>query len=115
MHLKNFSLKETEPANRNYYLSRAYDMLPVNIIMPEDEEQLALTLNGKKKNIQRRDFLKFAENCSIAEKSANAMLNKLYSLKDEFLIQCDNSYLLDEYKIQTKELIMQRAGIIAMQ
>lgn len=48
MHLKNFSLRETEPANRIYGLSHACDMLPVNIIMPEDEEQLALTLNGKK-------------------------------------------------------------------
>ena len=47
MHLKNFSLKETEPGNRKFQLSKAYDMLPVNIIMPEDKEQLALTINGK--------------------------------------------------------------------
>ena len=36
MHLKNFSLKETEPGSRNFQLSKAYDMLPVNVIMPED-------------------------------------------------------------------------------
>ena len=47
MHLKNFSLKETEPGSRNFQLSKAYDMLPVNVIMPEDKEQLALTINGK--------------------------------------------------------------------
>lgn len=114
MHLKNFSLVETEPAGRIYCLSRAYDMLPVNIIMPEDNEQLALTLNGKKKNIQRKDFLKFAENCQFSEKSANAMLNKLYSLRNEFLMQCDNSYLSDDLKLQTKELIVQRTEIIAV-
>ena len=51
MHLKNFSLKETEPGSRNFQLSKAYDMLPVNVIMPEDKEQLALTINGKKRNI----------------------------------------------------------------
>lgn len=50
MHLKNFSLKEIEPGSREFCLSKAYDMLPVNIIMPEDNEQLALTLNGKKRN-----------------------------------------------------------------
>lgn len=48
MHLKNFSLIENEPASREYSLSRAYDMLSVNVVMPEDKEQLALTLNGKK-------------------------------------------------------------------
>ena len=31
--------------------NKAYDMLPVNVIMPEDKEQMALTINGKKRNI----------------------------------------------------------------
>jgi len=57
MHLKNFSLRETEPGNRKFHLSKAYDMLPVNVIMPEDQEQLALTINGKKRNIHRKNFL----------------------------------------------------------
>lgn len=48
MHLKNFSLREVVPASRKFCLSSAYDMLPVNVIMPEDEEEFALTLNGKK-------------------------------------------------------------------
>lgn len=63
-----------------YSESQAYDLLPVNIVVPEDQEQLALTLNGKKQNIRRKDLLAFAENCSIPAKSANAMLNKLCSL-----------------------------------
>ena len=112
MHLKNFSLREKEPANRNFCLSSAYDMLPVNIIMPEDVEQLALTMNGKRRNIRRTDFVKFAENCNIPAKSANAMLNKLCSLSDDFLVQCDQSYLSDGLKIKTKELIMQRIDVI---
>lgn len=49
MHLKNFSLIETEPGNREFVLTDAYDMLPVNMILPEDTEQMALTVNGKKK------------------------------------------------------------------
>ena len=28
-------------------------MLPVNVIMPEDKEQMALTINGKKRNIHK--------------------------------------------------------------
>ena len=49
MHLKNFLLIEKESNSNNYSLSDAYDMLSVNIIMPEDKEELALTLNGMKK------------------------------------------------------------------
>jgi serine/threonine-protein kinase HipA len=112
MHLKNFSLIETEPANRHYCLSRAYDMLPVSIIIPADAEQLALTLNGKKSNIRRNDFVKFAENCSISIKYANAMMNKLCSMRDDFLMQCNQSFLSDELKTKTKELIVQRTEVI---
>ena len=53
MHLKNFSLLETQEGSGEYALSPAYDMLPVNLIMPEDEEELALTLNGKKMNLRK--------------------------------------------------------------
>ena len=56
MHLKNFSLIEDAPGSRKFSLSAAYDMLPVNIVLPEDNEELALTLNGKKRNIHRKDF-----------------------------------------------------------
>ena len=62
MHLKNFSLIEESPGSREFSLSAAYDLLPVNIIMPEDVEQMALTLHGKKRNIRKKDFLFLAEN-----------------------------------------------------
>lgn len=112
MHLKNFSLIETEPANREYCLSRAYDLLPVNIVLPEDKEQMALTLNEKKRNIQRNDFIKFAQNCGIAEKSANGMLKKLYTSRENLVAQCEESYLSDDLKTRIKNLIVQRSGVI---
>lgn len=55
MHLKNFSLYR--PAD-NYILAPAYDLLSTALAMPEDDEELALTLNGKKKRIRRDDFEK---------------------------------------------------------
>ncbi len=112
MHLKNFSLIETEPGNRRFYLSGAYDMLPVSIILPEDDEQLALTLNGKKRNIKRKDFPAFAENCGISLKSAEAMLEKICSLKDAFVSQCDQADLSNDLKMRIKELIFKRIDSI---
>ncbi len=55
MHLKNFSLYR--PAD-NYILTPAYDLLSTALAMPEDDEELALTLNRKKKRIRRNDFEK---------------------------------------------------------
>lgn len=112
MHLKNFSLIETEPASRTYCLSEAYDMLPVNVILPEDKEEMALTLNGKKKRLKKQDFMALASKCDITEKAALKMIKKICMLEDEFLQLCDESYLPTEYKAATKSLISERIKIL---
>ena len=56
--------------SNEYVLSAAYDLLPVNAIMPEDEEEFALTLFKKKRKIKRKEFLLFAEEIGIEQKSA---------------------------------------------
>lgn len=83
MHLKNFSLIETEEGSEKYVLSPAYDLLPVNVIMPEDKEQFALAMNGKKTHIRRKDFLVFAEECGMTRGSAEKMIAMLVSKKRE--------------------------------
>ena len=112
MHLKNFSLKETEPAGRKFCLSEAYDMLPVNIIMPEDKEQFALTINDKKRNIRKKEFYLFAEQCNITKITAKKIINKICSYEIKFMEECDKAYLSDEYKELTKNLIKDRINII---
>ena len=112
MHLKNFSLRETESGNRQFCLSKAYDLLPVNIILPTDEEQLALTLNGKKRNIRKKDFKIFAETCGIPIKSAENIMKKICSLKNKFIEQCEESYLPDELKESMIELMEARIDVI---
>ena len=65
MHLKNFSLREMTPGGRDFILSEAYDLLPVNIVLPADQDETALTVNGKKRNLRRKDFLILAEHCDL--------------------------------------------------
>ncbi|MCP1102852.1 serine/threonine-protein kinase HipA [Aequitasia blattaphilus] len=108
MHLKNFSLIERHPGKRDFILSRAYDILPVNIIMPEDNEQLALTLNGKKRNLRKKDFLTFAKGCDMTDLAAEKILAKFIRLKEEYLKQCDESYLPRESIKEMKDLIRKR-------
>lgn len=67
MHLKNFSMIEIGEGTEQYILSPAYDLLPVNVIMPEDTEQLALTLNGKKRNVRKKIFSFLQKNVVFQE------------------------------------------------
>lgn len=108
MHLKNFSLIETECGSGCYHLSDAYDMLPVNVIIPADTEELALTLNGKKRNIRRNDFLTFAENAGLDRKQAEKMIAKIVSMCDTYLALCRESYLPEDMKTAFEELICKR-------
>lgn len=83
MHLKNFSLIETEEGNGEYVLSPAYDLLPVNIIMPEDKEQLVLPINGKKMNVRRKNFLIFAQTFGLSKIVVEKMIKRLVSPKEK--------------------------------
>lgn len=108
MHLKNFSLIETSSGSQEYVLSGAYDMLPVNVVLPEDRDELALTVNGKKHNIRRNDFLKFAEVSGISREVAAKMIEKVLSMKENYLLLCDRSYLPDHMKERFHMLIEER-------
>ena len=113
MHLKNFSLKETESGNRIFKLSDAYDMLPVNIIMPEDQEQLALTINGKKRNIHKKEFRILAEACEISLNVAERMIRRVCGLKEKLFKQIDMAYLSEEQKEQVKILVQERMDVFS--
>jgi serine/threonine-protein kinase HipA len=109
MHLKNFSLIETNSGSQSYILSDAYDMLPVSIVMPEDTEQFALTLNGKKRNLRRNDFMVFTDTYGIPAKSAEKMISKIVSMQSTYLSMCRSSYLPKSMIESLEKLIIERA------
>lgn len=103
MHLKNFSLTETGEETGEYIFSPAYDLLPVNAIMPSDKEELALTMNGKKANIDKNDFLKFADTCNISRATAKKLIQNLVKFTPELLKMCDESLLPMDLKERLKK------------
>ena len=111
MHLKNFSLIESDEGSAQYHLSKAYDLLPVNIIMPEDKEEFALTMTGKKQNIRKKDFLIFAEAYGIPGNAAEKMIAKIVRMKPIFMQMCIDSYLPQYMKEQLNELIEKRCSV----
>ncbi len=112
MHLKNFSLIETAEGSGLYVLSPAYDLLPVNVLLPEDKEQFALTLNGKKRNLHRKDFFTFANSCGISKIAAEKMMADVVRRKPMYLSFCEESFLPELLKEQCMALIAERCKIL---
>lgn len=113
MHLKNFSMIERREGSGEYVLSAAYDLLPVNAIMPEDEEEFALTMCKKKRKIKRKDFLAFAEEIGIEKITAEKLIVKVIKEKEILLAMTDDSYLTETMKIRLKELISMRINSLS--
>lgn len=106
MHLKNFSLYES--ADGKIRLSPAYDLLNAAIINPKDDEELALTLNGRKKKLKREDFMIAAQTIGIEPIVVTRLINKYFKLLPAFERLIDESFLSDELKEQYVTLLKER-------
>lgn len=115
MHLKNFSLMETECGSREYHISPAYDLVPVNLILPEDSEQTALTLNGKKRNLRKKDFMIFAAHCGISETAARKMITGVVKCLPVFERLCEESFLPDDMKKKMNTMMEEKCEILSKQ
>ena len=105
MHLKNFSLYKTP---LGYSLTPAYDLLSTAIAMPEDKEELALTLNGKKAKLKRNDFEHSIIASGVNEKVLDNIAKKFRKALIKWIELIDASFLPDEFKRQYKRLIISR-------
>ena len=106
MHLKNFSL--FEPQDGVIRLTPTYDMLNAVILNPKDDEELALTLNGKKKRLKRHDFITSGLAMGVEQKTIERLIGKYVKLLSEMKKFISNSFLNDELKNKYAELITER-------
>lgn len=90
MHLKNFSLVQT---SYGWALSPAYDLLNVAIINPDDLEELALTVAGKKKKITRELLFDFGIGLGLSKKQINGAFKRFQNLKDDAFALIKTSFL----------------------
>lgn len=67
MHLKNFSL--LTQTDDEIVVAPAYDLVCTKIVIPDDKEESALTINGRKSKLAKRDFDALALNLKIPERS----------------------------------------------
>ena len=96
MHLKNFSLIENPLGE--YELSPAYDLLNTAIVMPEDKEESALTINGKKSKLNREDFNQLAHSLKINDKSLGAIYKRFDAILPTWIDWIQQSFLSEQVK-----------------
>ncbi len=75
MHLKNFSL--LRPGEGGIKFSPAYDLLPTVLLLPEDTEETALTLHGKKKKLGPGDFRAFGAALKLTERQVANSIKRI--------------------------------------
>jgi serine/threonine-protein kinase HipA len=106
MHLKNFSL--ITQLNGNCELSAAYDLVATTIVNPLDDEDVALTLNAKKKKIRRKDFITVFSNLNLDNKQQQNIFKKMENAKEKWFDCIDKSFMSDDFKLSYKNLIKER-------
>ena len=106
MHLKNFSIYSPFPDN--YQLAPAYDLLNTLLVMPSDKEELALTLNAKKKKIKAQDFVSAMINSGLDGKVIQNMFQRFHLAEEKWYDWIENSFLPQEMKTGYTMMIKER-------
>ncbi len=112
MHLKNFSL--LYHPDGSVELSPAYDLLPTQLLLPEDEEESALTVNGRKKHLGRNDFMQLAESLRLTEKQASNTFDRFSANLYAALKIMEKGFCSTNMKEHYKALIQKRAECLEM-
>lgn len=106
MHLKNFSLLEKE--GLGMVLSPAYDLVPTALVNEADTEELALTLNAKKRKLKYKDFLAAYENAGLSQKVLDNTLELFQYCKPEFFAVLEKSFVSEKLKQKYVDLVNSR-------
>lgn len=108
MHLKNFSLLLKD----KWLLSPAYDLLNVGLHIPEDREEMALTVNGRKRNLTKEDFIRIGTNFNLNEKQINNAFQHFLKKEEEMIDLIENSFLTQKNREKYIHLLKRRLRII---
>ena len=105
MHLKNFSMIKSPSG---WVLAPAYDLLNVAIVLSDDTEELALSLEGKKKKIRKEHFIKFGKGLALTDKQIEGVFNRMVKNKPKAIEWIDKSFLSSDMKTAYKEVLNSR-------
>jgi serine/threonine-protein kinase HipA len=111
MHLKNYSLlsdRYDDAGRRIARLAPAYDLLNTRIVMPEDAEETALTINAKKRKLAKKDFDALGRTMKMPEARIKNAYAEIAGAKQEALGWMARSFLTADGKQSYEALFEER-------
>ena len=90
-------------------LSPTYDLLPTVLLIPEDREEMALTLNGKKRKLKLSDFRQFGLALRLTERQVENSFRRIGQALNFGLDLIGKGACSAENKIRYRDLILERA------
>lgn len=106
MHLKNFSLIRSEAGEIRF--SPAYDLLPTVLLLPEDREESALTINGRKNGLTRRDFLALGNALKLTDRQIANVLRRFEKGLHTAINLIGNGFCSEDMKARYRTLVEHR-------
>lgn len=105
MHLKNFSMILS---SNGWALAPAYDLLNVKLANPADDEEMALTLAGKKKKISRLHFDELADRLGLTKIQRDRAYKRTMNNNGLAIEWLERSFLPDAAKIEYLSILTAR-------
>ncbi|CAM1340137.1 HipA domain protein [Tenacibaculum aestuarii] len=109
MHLKNFSMIKIA---YGWALSPAYDLLNVSIANPDDTEELALTIAGKKKKLSKQHFIDFGLSLDLNEKQIKGVFKRFKKLLPKAVVLINSSFLSKEMQEKYNSVLKTKSDIL---
>jgi len=106
MHLKNFSMIESKIG---WVLAPAYDLLNVVLVIPSDQEEMALSLSGKKSKLTRKSFDRLGYEMQLNEKQVGSVYRRFASKLEAAMELLQRSFLSEEMKDLYRSVLESRA------
>ncbi len=111
MHLKNYSIYSKD--DKEFTLAPAYDLLSTAIVLPSDNEELALTVSGRKRKLTRLNFTQAMTASGIIPKVQTNIINRLTRSVSAWRAIISQSFLPETMRLQLTAIINDRMARLA--
>jgi serine/threonine-protein kinase HipA len=105
IHLKNFSLYQK---NGKYIFSPSYDLVNTLLLITEDKEELALSIDGRKSHLTRKNFINLAVRYHLNESQVTRIFNNFQQKHPLITDAINNSFLDEPSKSAYKNIVNNR-------
>lgn len=114
MHLKNYSVIVR---NGKVELSPAYDLLNSTIVLKGDSEEIALTLKGKKSNLNRNILINYfgKDRCGLTDKVVERTFDSIQKAILSWFDLIEISFLSEEMRDKYRNLLQKRMDILGFE